>query len=88
MGHAPPATDALSNPPSAPRTRYRLRSRHREVYKAEAPIDENALKTYDVGILIAMPHSHTTDDWNELGEYVIGTSKLVVPTSPDDFIPS
>jgi hypothetical protein len=64
------------------------RSRDWEVYKAEAPIDDDAHKMYDVAVLVTMPHSHTVDDWGGLGEYVIGTTKFISPAPLDNLIPS
>ena len=85
--HAPPVTDALSTSPSVLRLHHQSRSRDQEVHKAEAPIHQDPFNAYDVAVLIAMPHPHAPDHWNELGEYVIGNTKLVPPASQDDLIP-
>lgn len=82
--HASLPTNALSTPPNALRKHYSLRSRDGDAEEAEAPIPEDALQTYDVAVLVVMPHAHAVDHWDELGEYTIGTAKLVVPVSSDD----
>jgi len=77
--HVPPVTNPSSSPPSAPRTHYQLRSQ--KVDKAETPNDEDVFKTYDVAVLITMPRSHVAGGCDRLGEYVLGTTSLVAPTS-------
>lgn len=82
--HAPLATNAWSTPPNAPREDYSLRSRDRDAEKAEAPIPEDAFQIYDIAVLVVMPHPHAVNPWDELGEYAIGTTKLVIPVSSED----
>ncbi|KAF9785817.1 hypothetical protein BJ322DRAFT_1107707 [Thelephora terrestris] len=78
------ATSASSPAPSVLRTHHSLRSQDKEVDKAEAPVREDVFQTYDVAALVVMPHPHPVDSWGELGEYAIGTTKLVSSVSGDE----
>lgn len=79
------ASDALSSPSNILRARYPSRSRDIEVDKPEALEDDS--QTYDAAVLIVMPHPHAADLWSELGEYSIGTTKLIAPVSWDASTP-
>lgn len=86
--HASPTTYAVSPPSAVPRSHYSLRSRDGEVDKAETPVQDDALQTYDVALPIVMPHPRAVDSWGEQGEYAIGITRLVSSVSRDDFIAS